>query len=60
MEDILEEERSYFLRTDTDGDQKLDKQEFVKHFLDSIAPSCLYVCICDPLRMCVLDLCEHA
>ena len=36
LEDIIEEERSYFLRTDRDGDSKLNKAEFVRHFLDSM------------------------
>ena len=36
MEDIIEEERGYFLRTDRDGDKKLSKAEFVQHFLDSM------------------------
>jgi hypothetical protein len=36
LEDIIEEERGYFLRTDRDGDKKLSKAEFVQHFLDSM------------------------
>jgi len=36
LEEIIEEERSYFLRTDGDGDSKLNRAEFVRHFLDSM------------------------
>ena len=36
MEDVMAEERVYFLRTDSDGDDRLDKHEFVRHFLESI------------------------
>ena len=36
LEDVIEEERGYFLRTDSDGDERLSKKEFIKHFLDSM------------------------
>lgn len=36
MDEIIEEEHSYFLRTDGDGDSKLSKSEFIKHFIDSM------------------------
>ena len=36
LEEIIEEERGYFLRTDSDADQRLSKKEFIQHFLDSM------------------------
>jgi len=36
LEEIIEEERGFFLRTDSDADQRLSKKEFIKHFLDSM------------------------
>jgi hypothetical protein len=36
LEEIIEEERGFFLRTDSDADQRLSKREFIKHFLDSM------------------------
>ena len=53
MEDIIDEERIFFLRTDTDGDTKLSKAEFVKHFIESLGDfsgvntsMCVSVCAC--------------
>jgi hypothetical protein len=36
LEEVIAEERVYFLRTDSDGDEKLSKDEFTQHFLESM------------------------
>jgi hypothetical protein len=39
LDEIIEEEHRYFLRSDMNGDSKLSKTEFMKHFIDSMGPS---------------------
>jgi len=56
MEDIIDEERIFFLRTDTDGDTKLSKAEFVKHFIESLGDfsgvnTSMYVSVCACVRV---------